>query len=269
MNIWSLVSKAAGGLLKRPLLIALIAVVAWGGVQTARLRAERRARVRAEISLVNERASMDTTRESYAQGVRVWSRLAYQVSLSRDSIDAALGIETQARIAAEARIATLEGDTATAVTEEEGVRFTELHVYEEPFTLDVEVMVPPPDMQSTWNYRVELDPLLLNARVACRDSDDVSVREAEVSIDGPDWASIDLKSVEQEPGICNPEALAILEDSFWSRLSIGPLAMVSLRSGYWLGGGMACYDGWCVYGGYGKGGEDFGFSKTFQWSPFK
>jgi hypothetical protein len=52
--------------------------------------------------------------------------------------------------------------------------------------------------------RVAVDTAVIEARVGCGSVDAVGVRPATLSLTGPQWMTLRLDRVEQEPRVCSP-----------------------------------------------------------------
>lgn len=174
-----------------------------------------------ELRIDSIEAVNDTTREIngiLADSLRFFERRVLQVELERDSLDEALDQESRVRANTEARVDSLQTVIAsTEVTEDSaGVRHASFNFYEEPFTVDAQVAMPPPPSPAKFDLNVKLDPIPLSFRVGCRENPNTDVKRAIIGITTPDWAEVELKDVQQEPGICNPQ-FDIPEEGFFKR----------------------------------------------------
>lgn len=171
-----------------------------------------------ELQIDSLEAVNDTTREIkniLADSLRYFERRAVQTELEADSLDKALERESRVRANAEARVDSLESVIASSSVSEDslGVRTASFDFYDEPYTIDAEIVMPPPPRSANLILNVKLDPIPLSFRVGCSENPDTDIKRATIGITTPDWAEVELKEVTQEPGVCNPQ-VEVPEEGF-------------------------------------------------------
>lgn len=107
--------------------------------------------------------------------------------------------------------------TTPASAEWRGARYK---MYGAPYTVDIDIIVPPPPDSAFAGLVIALDTLFMDAVVRCLPATDIATgfRPARLSIRHPSW--IDLKmSVQQEPEVCNPTLPSLLseEKTWWQK----------------------------------------------------
>lgn len=144
---------------------------------------------------------------------QVLDRRVLQVEQERDDIDAALGRSRVLNGQLGASVARLEALVNAPVTvDEDDVRLAHFLEYIEPYTVDVMVGLPAPPAEGIADISVELDPINAGIRVQCGQKDELTgIRPASVLWNGPTWLVLSDLSVEQDPEVCNEEAVEIGE----------------------------------------------------------
>ena len=141
-------------------------------------------------------------------------RRAVQAELRADVLDGALRLERRSRAELAVTVASLRVRTAgetvhiepdTTLVEGapgEPVRRAHFSVRETPWTVQAEVVLPPPPAPGTIDLQVRLDTLPIAVRLGCGSPGVAGVRSAAVTVVAPAWATVRLARVEQESGVC-------------------------------------------------------------------
>lgn len=194
------------------LLVLVGLAFAW---QQHRLSEAREARVEAELALDSAAAAGDSTREVLTEALtgqaRYYQRRIVQMrKLTADSVERELETEPAFRGDVTARVDELIVEEEGEATKDGGLRTATFAGYHEPYTFEAEVAVPPPaGPPPRMNLSVELDPLPLRLRVGCGPAPSGrDVRPAQATVRGPEWATLELDSLQADAQVCNPEALA-------------------------------------------------------------
>ena len=148
-------------------------------------------------------AVADTTRLLATRAGDVWARRLLQSELKADSLDKALKLKPKVVIRTEVVVDTLR-EYVTAPVIGDSIRFAQFHVRRDPFTVDADVILPPPPDNGSLSVRVALDPFTLGVRVGCGPRTG-GVRSATATVEAPPWASISLDRVQGTPDVCNPK----------------------------------------------------------------
>lgn len=190
------------------------ASVAFGGAMYLRARAADASAAEARMDAVNAEAAADSTRRVWtgviAANRSYWVRQIVQVRLERDSLDRAL--DSRPRVRADVGVTVAGVDTVvvadTVVVDTADVRRATFRARREPFTVAAAVALPPPGpLSPTLNLSIALDTLDMGVRIGCGPPGPQGVRRATFGAELPWWATPRVRSVEQEPGVCNPEAV--------------------------------------------------------------
>jgi hypothetical protein len=196
--------------------VALLVLVRW---EVSRWGENRRVEARAAQALLVQdtiEAARDTSRALSIEGVlgdslRATQRRAIQVEQRADKLDATLKLERMAREQLEVSMvalrATVTSDTTVDDTRGVGVRrstgdsvrHAAFDLRQAPYTVHADVALPEPPKPGSMDVRVTLDSLGLDLRVSCSREHPEGVREAFVTVLGPEWASVRLGRVEQSP----------------------------------------------------------------------
>jgi hypothetical protein len=203
--------------------VALLVLVRW---EVSRWGENRRVEARAAQALLVQdtiEAARDTSRALSIEGVlgdsmRATQRRAIQVEQRADKLDATLKLERMAREQLEVSMvalrATVTSDTTVDDTRGVGVRrstgdsvrHAAFDLRQAPYTVHADVALPEPPKPGSMDVRVTLDSLGLDLRVSCSREHPEGVREAFVTVLGPEWASVRLGRVEQSPDVCSTSA---------------------------------------------------------------
>lgn len=164
-------------------------------------------------------AVSDTTREVtlevLADVSRYYERRVVQTELERDSIDQELNQVSRSRAQLSARIDSLRRQVRSDTTYlSNDVRYAEFNFYNEPYTVDASVSIPPPPEPADLEIDIRLDQIPFDVRIGC--SGDGEIRRASIGVTGPTWAEVQIEDVRQEPEVCNPQ-LAVPERGWFDQ----------------------------------------------------
>lgn len=175
------------------------------GAQRARDAAAERIRS-ADLRADSIAAAADTTRVIYRDSLQLVTRRAVQAEVEKDRIDRALGLERRVTSTLSLVIDSLRTQRYAAVdVDSADARHASWHVREEPWTADIEVVLPTPPDSATLRLALALDPVGVTVRVGCgRAPAGGGVRPAEVAVEGPLWARLELSGVVLDPEVCSP-----------------------------------------------------------------
>jgi len=172
----------------------------------------------AALAKSNLEAEQDSTRiasatqEILGDSMRAVERRAVQEEQKADSIDLALRRERLLKANLEARVRELTNVVVASdvpVTVDSGdVRKASLDYRKVPWTVQLDVALPPPPQVALWTInKIGIDPLRLEVRPGCGPPDEHGIRPATVAVIGPEWAPIDITRVTQSAELCQSPAL--------------------------------------------------------------
>jgi hypothetical protein len=195
--------------------LAVVAVLVLGLLffgQTCRLdRANRRHQATA-LRADSTEAANDTLKWvilDFEDSLPVLMQRIVQTEIERDSIDRQLKVESRVRAQLEVMVDSLQVTAAAPVTvdstDSTDTRSASFRVRQEPFTALALVELPPPPADGRIDLTIRVDPLPLNARVVCGPRKD-GIRRANVVFEVPEWASLRVERVSQDPAVCNAPA---------------------------------------------------------------
>jgi len=226
-------------------LVIIVIVLLW---QNGSLRG---AEAKAALAATNEKALRDSTRKltdivtKQGETLSVYQRLALQQEQKSDAIDKQLDEMRRALLQFSVAIVqrTVRNAEGTPTTETaEGARKATFDVRTEPYTLHERVTLPkPPAKGMIDSLAIALDRLDLAARLGCTNKvNALGMRDAQLTVTGPTWASVAISHVEQDPSVCpSPVLQRDLSADDRSRLAI------------YLGGGYSFPQGFSAQLGLG------------------
>ena len=160
-----------------------------------------------------------------------FERRSQQVEIVKDSLAAALRRESRLRGELTARIDSLYTVIESPTTQEGEDRLATFIKYEEPFTVNMMVRLPPPPALGAAAVKVTVDPITMGISVLCEDRIDASVvRKATVVVDVPEWLTLGDLTVEQSREVCN----VVLESPdvpFWKSWKAGVVGTLTVLGG--------------------------------------
>ena len=232
----------------------LLAVAGALAVEERRLALERTNAITLRLQAANARAERDTTREvaivngtlaaSLGDSLRLFERSVRQVPQQPDALDAAIGAERTAnyRLAATIDSLTAAATRPSVLDRASHTRRAHFYISQPPYAVDADVeQSERPDSLVTLALQVRLDTLPLTIRLTCGPADSLGVRSASVVTIAPQWASLRLDHLEQDPAICAARSLET--PPLRHRLRLVPV----LAAGRVLGAG----GGWTFVAGIG------------------
>ena len=234
-------------------LAAVLVILAFAGA-FYQLRVWRGRVADAGLVVDSMQVAVDVAREVTAlahrqlgDSTRAWQRRTEQHALEQDALERQLRIEARARVSAEARVRALQDSATAPVTVGAGdVRSARWTIHQPPFQVEASAELPPPPARGTLQVNVALDPLPLTVRLGCRDG--AVVPQAWAVVTGPEWATLELGTVEQVPGICGGVvALPSYRVPAWAPAVAGALGAFSARRNV-LDGLVGATVGW----GFGR-----------------
>lgn len=246
------------------LAVIAVLVLAMGGLYM-KLEATERELGKERLAHENAVARADSTTEELQEldsRYRFFRRLSQQYKIERDSIDRKLDQESQARAQLAVQVRELRADSAIADTAyiEGDTRVAEFSRRLEHGLLTTKVRVPPaPAPPELRDIRFQLDPIMLEARIACIQKD--NVRAASLTVRTPNWATVRVDSVVTEPRVCNPD---LLNGNGSQTMWVGTTAIGTLSgatSGYVIGNGDPVD---AVIGGVAGGGVGYLTGKIWE-----
>lgn len=219
-TVWSTIRKAASTVPWWAYVIAaLIAALGWKQFQLQAAES-----LNDELLLDRDalEAAQDSSREltetleGVAGQLRIFQRRSLQTEQRNDELEDALGEERIARIEAEAQVDSLVA-TSTGVVQVDTVRderSASFRVRREPFTVDADVVLPPPPDSGRIDLGVMVDPVPLGVRLTCGPRQEQGFRSASVLLTTPEWMTAEIGDVSQEPGVCNPQLAEPPDEGF-------------------------------------------------------
>lgn len=168
----------------------------------------------------------DTTRERDLETIgdllRYFERRIVQTELERDALDEELQQISRVRTNLQTRIDSLrsevQSDTSYFETE---TAYAEFNFYEEPYTIDARVAIPPPPEPADLDIGITLGEIPLGIRIGCGTGEEVN--RATIGVTAPSWAEVEINDVRQDPIVCNPH-LAV-PDRGWLDRNRGKLGI--------------------------------------------
>lgn len=143
---------------------------------------------------------------------RFFETRVLQAEQERDDLDIALRRQSVLNGQLRASVDELEGQLEAVTRQEGDDRLASFHKYIEPYTVDMDVRLPPPPNIGTADVSVKVDPIEAGVKVQCGEEDETSgVRPANVLWEGPEWLTIEDLAVSQDREVCNSELLYDIE----------------------------------------------------------
>lgn len=201
------------------------ALLVWIAVLQVQLSREQTLRDRISFHADSVIASKDTThlvdlselskREleklKLGDSLQVVQRLMVQAIGKNDVLERALGLERRARLSLTAQLDSLRlvvVSPGPVVETPEGVRSATFQVDSVPFSGTVSVALPRPPAVGSLNLAIGVVPAVFALRVSCGTAPPGStVRPAVVTTTGPNWLTMTLGRLEQDPATCNQGTL--------------------------------------------------------------
>lgn len=154
----------------------------------------------------------DRERLLFGDSIALVQKLVLQIQQRRDSLDRLLRLERRALLSLTATVDSLRAVVTSRgpVTETpEGVRSATFQVDSVPFHGSVSVQLPRPPASGSLALNIGIAPATFNVRLSCGVAPAGStVRPATVTTSGPNWLTMTLGRLEQDPEICNQATLA-------------------------------------------------------------
>lgn len=202
------------------------------GAQELRVRSLNAANTELTVDRDSLEVASTATRElrelAYDLGdqVRIFQRRAFQAELQADELNRRLNRQARARIRAEARIDSIRAHAEAPVRVDTvtDTRSADFRVRQEPFTVALEVRLPPPPSAAAARVNVNVDPADVGIRVGCREGVDRRIRPASVTVTTPPWLRVNVVDVRQEPEVCTPPLDVPGEHFALEDWVIGPMA---------------------------------------------
>lgn len=157
-------------------------------------------------------AAADTQRVTLTDSLRAVERRSVQVRVDRDAIDRQLRTVTVSRNELAARIRSLDTvavGTPTVVAD--GVTTAHFDVYSEPYTVSATVELPVPPNSPRLRLAVAIDSVYLDVRQRCDVAEGDGVHRSRVTVTGPTWLPVAVRSSQSDPGACSPNAARIAD----------------------------------------------------------
>lgn len=172
-------------------------------------------------------AAADTTRrvltEALDHSTIAFERRLVQERQHQDSLDRVYRRERTARIAAEIQVRALDTTLTGQVTTDSLDLVRRAHwgpVYQEPYTVEVEVALPRPPAEASLQLGIKLDPIPVELRPGCGPAGPTGIRPATVAATVPEWAPITFTLASQDPAVCRSPALQPRKKPLWERLTV-------------------------------------------------
>lgn len=209
-----------GKVASNPVVWVLVVLLGALGAQTVRLRQAQAVALDEALARDSVEAVLDSTRELVGimgDSARVWQRRALQARQDADALDRQLGQARQALVALEATVRPLDTTLVgvAVAAPDSTTRVARFQARQEPFTVLAVATLPRPPAQPTLALGIGLDPVPLRVRVGCADGPGL-VRPANVTVEGPPWATVDLLFASTDPAVCNGRLLAPKRPPGWS-----------------------------------------------------
>ena len=193
------------------LAFGVLAVYTWhlAAERNGALRDAREARLRADSLEV----ASDTTKELVdvlGDSIRIWQRRTYQLSLVRDSLDAALGQESAARADLELTLDTIQVVQEAPVEVRDSIREAHFAERRGVFAIAVDVRLMP--TYGNMDLRMhQVKPLTAHLRLGCEEveeGEEGALRRAytNLTVDADAGVRLGIGEVVQDPTVCNPPA---------------------------------------------------------------
>lgn len=180
----------------------------------------------ASDTLRNVTEEINAALERQSDSANFYRRRSLQASLELDSIGVALNASVRLNASLEASIDTLRTTLTSTTTEEGENRLATFEEYLQPYTVKMEISLPPAPGLGTAEIEVALDPVRLRSRVFCGDRSDLTgLRPAEILIETPSWMTLSGVDVIQERDVCNPPPLEIPFYRSWKMGAVGASAI--------------------------------------------
>lgn len=171
----------------------------------------------AELALDRQEALADSTRQVYAQYLawlngraHTYQRRAVQEDLEQTDTEEEVGVDPRARTRVTISVPGVDTTglpSPDPVSMDGETRVASLIYEEEPFRLEATARVPPPPDTATWDVSVAMEAIRAELTVGCGEAPEGrSIRPATANLTVPEWVSVELTEVRQEPAVCNPSS---------------------------------------------------------------
>lgn len=170
-----------------------------------------------------------------AAGLVAEQRRGLQTAQQADALDRALKLERKARAELVGRVAAVATtDTLRPIlwppsTDSLTRRFA-FSRRQEPYTIVGHVEVPPAPAPGTVRLTIEQDSVPISFRLHCGEPGADRIRPASITATAPEWFSLRIAAVSQDPDVCNPPASGRSWRASWTTL-----AGLRERLGVWGG----------------------------------
>lgn len=182
---------------------------------------------RLQIEKDSVEAVADTTRllqiASLEDSLSLYQRRIVQTEQRLDDIDNELRQERAFRASLSLRLDSLTSELSSPVTEAGDTLRMHFEQDTLPYQLEADVLVPPADPvtlvrpDAFARFTVRLAPIPIEARIGCSPNANDSFNQATLNIITPEWATVEIGEVQQEPRVCNPDLTVLDTRNFYEK----------------------------------------------------
>lgn len=219
--MWTITNKVLGALAAVFLLVSLGLILALRHANAEKVKAAFRADSTAAVASVTERVTNEKITKALAESTTLITRRIVQTETVRNrdevarQIEKVLGQVQVLQASLTAQIRTVQGTVAgLGVTDSLGYRLAVFHRYSAPFTLDANVRLGPPPDSGRLIYEIRADRARLKGRLTCGASQQ-GVRRADLYLEPPEWLTVNVDSVFQDPSVCNSGKVGTPGKPWW------------------------------------------------------